>query len=69
MCLMTRMCDQSLLASACKKVHIVRMALAKEDAVYVSMIHRIMLTMPALQYILNACLTQASFDLKEKEKK
>jgi hypothetical protein len=66
---MMTMCNQSFLKSAYKKAHIVHMALAKEDAVFVSMIHDMMPTIPVSQDILNACLTQASFDLKEKENK
>ena len=45
-----------------------RTALAKDDAVYVSIVHDMMPAV-ASQEITSACLTQASFDFKEKENK
>ena len=64
--MMARMQDKSLSESARKKAHIVRTALAKDDAVYVSIVHDMMPAV-ASQEITSACLTQASFDFKEKD--
>jgi len=60
-----RMIDPSITQSGRKKAFVVQNKLATENVAYVKTVCDLMPVMPASQDLLQACLTQASFELKD----
>ena len=67
-CSMMRMGEMTITKSERTKACMVRTGLATDDAVYLSIVKDMMPGMPASQYILNVCLTQASLEIEMKKK-